>query len=75
MDIYYDVVDFTGLGRHQISILHEGDKVKNYWMKDHYIGWCNEYPSVKPIIRDHGDIVQIFFEHKQDAMQFKLVFG
>lgn len=75
MEIYYDVVDFKGLGKHQISVLHEGDKVKNYWVKVHYIRWCNEHASVKPLIRDQGEVVQIFFMHKHDAMQFKLVFG
>lgn len=74
MNIYYQTIDFKGIGPHMITIWYDEDENPKPTKIQHE-NWCKEYAASKFKIRDGNDAVCIFFDEKHLAIQFKLVFA
>ncbi|MNK47827.1 hypothetical protein D3C87_666470 [compost metagenome] len=74
MNIYYQTIDFKGIGPHMITVWYDEDEDPKPTKIEHE-AWCIRNAKDRYKIRDGRDAVCIFFEDKHLAIQFKLVFA
>lgn len=74
MKIYYQVIDFKGIGNHKITIFYDDGEDPTPTKIEHE-AWCIRYASDRYKLRDGIDAVVIFFEDKFTAIEFKLRFA